>query len=72
MDPDFAATVGVGTFDRVLGGADQDRLCFDETIWLPQKPDNPDNGFPTCPDCGGTGDLRDSVGTFDDTKVLRK
>lgn len=72
MDPDLAGTLGVGAFDRVLAGADQTRLCFDDTIWLPQKPDNPDNGFLTCSDCGGTGDLRDSVGTFDDTRIMRK
>lgn len=72
MDPDFAETLGLSSFDRVLNGADSDRLCFDETIWLPQKPDNPENGFPTCPDCGGTGNLRDAAGTFDDTRVMRQ
>ena len=26
----------------------------------------------TCPDCGGTWNLRDSAGTFNDTRVMRK
>ena len=72
MDPDLTTTVGLGTFDRVLDGADAERLLFDETIWLPQEPDGPASGFPTCPDCGGTGNLTESTGTFDDTRVMRK
>ena len=24
-----------------------------------------------CPDCGGTGDLRDAMGTFTDTREIR-
>lgn len=70
LDPDLGSTLGLGVFDRVLKGADQDRLLFDETIWLPQKPDCPENGFPTCPDCGGTGDLRQAIGKFKDTRVM--
>jgi len=38
-------------------------------VWLPQRPNNPTNGMPFCPDCGGTGDLRDTIGRFDDTRV---
>ena len=72
MDPDLATTVGLGVFDRVLGTADGERLFFDETLWLPQQPDGPGSGFPTCPDCGGTGNLNDSVGTFNDTRGMRK
>ncbi len=30
---------------------------FDETAWIPQVPNNEENGFKTCPLCGGTGDL---------------
>jgi len=72
MDPDLATSIGLGTFDRVLGNADRERVLFDETLWLPQRPDGPASGFPTCPDCGGAGNLRDSAGTFDDTRVMRK
>lgn len=30
---------------------------MDETIWIPQKPDHPVNGYETCKLCGGTGHL---------------
>lgn len=53
-------------FHRVYKQADQERIFFDNTVWLPQKQDHPDsNGFAICPDCKGTGDLRDAIGTFE-------
>jgi hypothetical protein len=67
MDPDLALPV----FGRVFGGGDSERILFDEPVWLPQKPDCPENGYPLCPDCGGTGDLRDATGSFDDTRPMR-
>lgn len=67
MDPDLAATVGLKTFDRALGGADQNRILFDEAVWLPQKPENPDTGYPPCPDCGGSGNLLDARGHLYET-----
>jgi hypothetical protein len=72
MDPDFSTTVGLKVFDRVLGGADAERVFCDETVWLPQLADGPATGFPTCPDCGGTGDLRKVIGTFHDTRFMRE
>jgi hypothetical protein len=66
MDPDLALPI----FDRVFGPGDRERILFDEAVWLPQKPDCPANGFPSCPDCGGTGDLRNSIGKFTDTRLL--
>lgn len=72
MDPDVGTTLGMKVFDRVFANADRERLLFDETVWLPQKPDKPENGFPTCPDCGGTGDLRNAIGTFSDTRIINK
>jgi proteasome lid subunit RPN8/RPN11 len=71
MDPDIATTIGLGVFDKVFCHADRERVVFDEAVWLPQKPDCPENGFPTCPDCGGTGDLRDAIGTFEGTHRMR-
>lgn len=71
MDPDLKTTLGLGVFDRVFGGSDPERILFDEAVWLPQKPDCPENGFPTCPDCGGTGDLHQAIGTFEDTRPMR-
>ena len=51
-------------FDRVMAGADRERLFFDEAVWLPQDAD------PNCPECGGTGDLRKAEGTFADTRIM--
>jgi ThiF family len=67
MHPD----VDLPVFARVFRGADDERILCDEAVWLPQLPDNPKNGFPTCPDCGGSGDLRRAVGTFRDTRDMR-
>ncbi len=68
MDPDVSLPV----FERVFGGGDQQRILCDDAVWLPQQPDCPENGFPTCPDCGGTGDLRCAKGTFNDTRPMRR
>lgn len=55
----------LGVFGRVFEGADQQRLFFDNVVWLPQQPDHPEsNGFPVCPDCGGTGHLHQAKGSF--------
>lgn len=73
MDPDLEAFIPeVRTFRRVFGESGNDRLLFDESVWLPQRPDSGEDGTPRCPDCGGTGDLRDAIGTFDDTRKIRK
>ena len=72
MDPDLEANLGLKAFGRVFGGGDQERILFDEAVWLPQKPDCPENGYPICPDCGGSGDLRKASGTFADTRVMRE
>jgi len=79
MDPDLATTLGLRVFERVFqpDGAGEnaawrrERILFDEAVWLPQRPDSPQTGFPPCPDCGGTGDLRDAIGTFEDTRQMR-
>ena len=64
MDPQAALPV----FSRVFGGGDQERILFDEAVWLPQLADAPATGFPPCPDCGGMGDLRTNVGKFLNTR----
>jgi hypothetical protein len=51
-------------FAKILGNTDTSRLLFDETVWLPQEAD------PNCPECRGTGDLRDAKGTFIDTRIM--
>jgi proteasome lid subunit RPN8/RPN11 len=69
MDPDFSETMGINVFDRVFERADKERLFFDEAVWLPQDPECPDTGYPYyCPDCGGSGDLRNAVGMCPDTR----
>ncbi len=69
LDPDLASSLGLRVFDRVLSGADTDRILFDETVWLPQAATA---GTAPCPDCRGTGRLRDSIGTFPDTRAIRE
>lgn len=71
MDPDFSSSLGLSVFDTVFSNADRSRLIFDETVWLPQKPDNPNrNGQPNCPDCGGHGDLSAAIGVCVDTRPM--
>jgi proteasome lid subunit RPN8/RPN11 len=71
MDPDLAAALGIRTFERVFDGADRASLLFDETVWRAQDPGSSEYGTKPCPDCGGTGDLRDRIGTFADTRDIR-
>ena len=70
LDPDIGQTLGLSVFDRVFGSATENSVLFDEAIWRPQKPDNPSNGHLQCPDCGGTGDLRNAIGNFGNTLVM--
>lgn len=69
LDPEIVETLGLAVFDKVFRGADADRIVADETLWLPQEPENPSTGFDPCPDCGGVGDLAACEGTFDDTRL---
>jgi hypothetical protein len=69
LDPDIADTLDMPTFDRVFEGADNNQLFFGEPVWIPQEPECPETGYPApCPDCGGTGDLRQAIGTIGDTR----
>ena len=72
LDPHVENTLRLEVFKKVFDHADAERIFSDETVWLPQKPDCPENGFPYCPDCGGTGNLRDAIGTFKDTRQMRR
>ena len=67
MDPDLPFPV----FERVFGGGDSERILFDDAVWLPQEAECPENGYERCPDCGGTGDLRNARDTFVDTRLIR-
>jgi hypothetical protein len=70
-DPDVETTLGVHAFTKSLIGSTSEAWFADETIWRPQKPECPANGYPPCPDCGGSGDLRALAGTFSDTRLIR-
>ena len=69
MDPDFGTSIGMPTFDKVFAHADGERLFFDETIWLPQDAESQATGHSPCPDCGGSGDLSQSIGRFETTVI---
>lgn len=70
LDPDAGATLGLRVFDQLAQGDPAGRLPVDTTAWLLQQPDRPEHGFPRCPDCGGTGNLGDSMGRFLDTRPV--
>ena len=63
LDPGLSARLGLGVFERVFNGADLERIVCDETVWLPQEPEDGSRpGTEPCADCGGTGDLASLVG----------
>lgn len=66
MAPDFSKHLGLDVFERTFGDANG-RIYFDETIWTTITPDDGKNGADLCPDCGGTGRLRDAQGSYRDT-----
>lgn len=73
MDPDLESTLGIQNFSEAFRGADQKQILTDEAIWRPQLPECPAHGYPVpCPDCGGTGNLRDSAGKFSNTRISHK
>jgi proteasome lid subunit RPN8/RPN11 len=71
LDPDIGESLHIRTFERVFGESDNQSLVFDETVWRAQAPESGTDGEPSCPDCGGTGDLRKAIGTFEDTRQIR-
>jgi ThiF family len=66
LDPDAAATLGLAVFAD--DGRRDPRHVTEDVVWLRQEPDSPATGWYRCADCGGTGDLRDSIGRFHDTR----
>lgn len=69
LNPNVKDVLGIGIFDRVFTGAE--RYTFmDETVWVPQKPDHPSNGYETCKLCGGTGHLEDLYMRWPDTRNI--
>ena len=68
LDPDF----GLPAFARAFQNADPHRILFDETIWLRQQPACPATDRPKCPECGGVGNLRAAMESFEDTRIMPK
>ena len=68
MSRDAGAALGVDIFDEAANDAGG-LAFFDETLWIPQTPDNGTNGRPVCPLCGGTGDLTALKGRIRDTRT---
>ena len=70
LHPDVREKLGIGVFDNAFAGAS--RYAFmDETVWIPQKPDPPSNGYPACRLCGGTGHLESLRMKWADTRFVR-
>ena len=70
LNPNVKDVLGISIFDRVFTGAE--RYTFmDETVWIPQKPDHPSNGYETCKLCGGTGHLEDLYMRWSDTRNIK-
>jgi len=65
LDPD-SPIPSFGPLALVTDG----RCVMDETVWTKPTPDGVTAPDGPCPDCGGTGDLTDSIGTFADTRIL--
>ena len=69
LNPNVKDILGIGIFDRVFTGAE--RYTFmDETVWIPQKPDHPSNGYEICKLCGGTGHLEELYMKWPDTRNI--
>jgi len=70
LNPNVKDVLGIGIFDRIFAGAE--RYTFmDETIWIPQKPDHPSNGYESCKLCGGTGHLEELYMKWPDTRNIK-
>ena len=67
MSPFVREHLGLHVFDRTIA---PDYGFFDDTVWIPQVPNNEANGFKTCPLCGGTGDLLALKGAITDTREV--
>lgn len=72
MDPDAGSFLGIIVFDRNFEHEQMFRRLFDDTVFSPQEPDDGLDGRSICPDCGGSGRLRDSIGKFVNFQVQRK
>jgi molybdopterin/thiamine biosynthesis adenylyltransferase/proteasome lid subunit RPN8/RPN11 len=68
MNPKAGSALGIGVFDEAVN-EDSDLIFFDETVWIPQLPNNGRDGRPVCPLCGGSGNLSALKGKIRDTRT---
>lgn len=69
--PDADEKLGFSNFSQAFAGANSGQIFFGEAIWRKQQPEHPDTGYSRpCPDCGGTGNLTQRIGTFTDTRII--
>ena len=69
LDPQLQDSMGIPLFDQVLQGA-KDYTYMDETLWIPQLPDNAENSTAPCTLCGGLGDLTKLYMSWPDTRLV--
>ena len=63
------SSLGIDIFDRIFKDENVKKFVFmDETLWIPQHPDNPKYGEKKCKLCGGSGDLITLKGFWKDTR----
>lgn len=72
MNPDLGSSdLGIRLFDRTFASSDVSKYVFmDESLWVPQHPDSPENGEEACNLCGGVGDLRLLKNAWTDTRTV--
>ena len=68
MSPNVDKELGISIFNEAVRN-DSGLAFFDETVWIPQTPDNGADGQPVCPLCGGIGDLLALKGNIRDTRT---
>lgn len=73
MDHSFDQRLGIPAFgSRIAGVNDPNAFYALDTLFLRQTPDaGQSDSRPVCPDCGGTGNLLESVGRLGDTLAMR-
>lgn len=69
LNPQLKENIGIGLFDKVFKGAER-YTYMDETIWVPQTPDNPKHGSETCKLCGGIENLTNLYMKWPDSRKV--
>jgi len=67
MSPLADKSLGINIFQEAVN-AESGLTFFDETVWIPQTPNDGKNGSPICPLCHGNGNLLALKGKIGDTR----